>query len=305
MKFLFLFCSNSAIDPVAPHAFQRAIIEYSALSSSLVIGSKPVFQAQVNEHQYFFLETRDIASAIYPEIANDINLHFPDLNMIGLVNWHEGANAPSNIFCAHSTADITYGIFGATSGELLAATLSAMESERGSQDLSEFRTLFEASHWSGSAYGRAPSELLQIRAPVFDIEIGSSSDAWSNSKAQEILVKALGKIPEHCKGDRLRAIYMGGVHFEPSASEMIFQNVAIEHHLPNQWLVSGDYGVPGAEMKIVAAAKSCARAPQLIIYHAGLKSAYKECARRAAQLLSIPCLSHKQFRSEGISLQGG
>jgi hypothetical protein len=79
---------------------------------------------------------------------------------------------------------------------------------------------------------------------------------------------------------------------------MIFQNnIAIEHHLPNQWLVSGEYNQPGAEAKLVAAAKSCSAPPQLIVYHAGLKSAYKETARKAAAILEIPCVSHKQLRA--------
>lgn len=217
--------------------------------------------------------------------------------MIGLVNWHVGTNAPAKIFCAHSTADVASGTFGPTSGDLLSSTLLSIEAERTKAGLADFRTFFEASHWSGTMDGRPPSELLQVKAPVFDIEIGSYPEDWHHTEAGLVLMRALGEIPTFCNSGRLRALYLGGIHFEPSATEMIFQNIAIEHHFPNQWLVSGQYDLPGAEDKIIAAAKSCTSLPEMIVYHAGLKSAYKENVRRAAAILGIPCISHKQLRA--------
>lgn len=297
MKFLFLFCSDLAIDPVAPAIFHLAKKHYAATPTSFIVGGKAVYQAEINGHTFYFAETRNIASALYPEIAEEINTQFSDANMIGLINWHAGTNAPAKIFCAHSTADVPSGIFGPTSGDLLTATLLSIEAERVAANLVDFRTLFEASHWSGPMYGRPGVELLQLKAPVFDIEIGSYPEDWSHMEAQAVLMRALGKIPVFCHSDRHRALYLGGIHFEPSATEMIFQNIAIEHHLPNQWLVSGEYNLPGAEIKITEAAKSCLACPELLVYHAGLKSAFKENARKAAALLGIPCVSHKQLRA--------
>jgi len=297
MKLLFLFCSDPAIDPVAPRALSLAKDYYSATSTNLTIGGKIVYQAKVNDSQLFFAETRNIASSLYPEIAEELNSQFSDVSMIGLINWHAGVNAPVRIFCAHSTADVPSGTFGQTSGDLLSSTLLAIEAERNKAGLADFRTFFEASHWSGTMDGRPASELLQVKAPIFDIEIGSSPDDWNHTEAGLVLVRALGEIPKFCSSDRVRALYLGGIHFEPSATEMVFQNIAIEHHLPNQWLVSGGYDQAGAEDKIIAAAKSCLKLPELIVYHAGLKSAYKENARRAAAILGIPCVSHKQLRA--------
>jgi len=297
MKFLFLFCSDPTIDPVALSVFQQVKIHYPVVPTSFVVGGKGVLQARINDHLFFFAETRQVASALYPEIADEINEQFSEVSMIGLVNWHAGTNAPAKIFCAHSTADVSSGIFGNTSGELLAATLLAIDEERTSAGLTDFRTLFEASHWSGTMYGRPADELLRVKAPVFDIEIGSFPDDWSHSCAQAVLAKSFGRIPEFCKFDKPRALYLGGTHFEPSATEMIFQNIVIEHHLPNQWLVSGEYNLPEAVEKLMNAAKSCIHAPELIVYHAGLKSAYKEYARQAAAILGIPCISHKQLRA--------
>lgn len=297
MKFLFLFCSDPAIDPVAPRIFNLAKDYYSAISTHLTVGGKCVYQAKVDDAELFFAETKNIASSLYPEIAEELNAQFSDVSMIGLVNWHAGANAPAKIFCAHSTADVTSGTFGPTSGDLLSATLLAIEAERKAAGLLDFKTLFEASHWSGTMDGRPASELLQVKAPVFDIEIGSYPDDWSHIEAGLVLVKAFGGIKAFCNSGRTRAIYLGGIHFEPSATEMVFQNIAIEHHLPNHWLVSGGYDLPGAEAKIIAAANSCSSLPDLIIYNAGLKSPYKENARRAAAILGISCVSHKQLRA--------
>lgn len=296
MKLLFLFCTDLSVDPLAPFLWNQAKHDYNASHSMFMVEGKPVFQAQINGHQLFFAETNRFASAIYPEIADDLNFQFSDVDMIGLVNWHAGANAPAKIFCAHSTADVPSGVFGPTSGRVLTAILLALENERNAADLVDFRILFEASHWSGTMYGRQSNELLQVRAPVFDIEIGSYPEDWNHPEAQKAFVRALGRIPEFYKPDRIRALYLGGTHFEPSATEIAFQGVAIEHHLPNQWLVSGEYNQSGGVAKLVAAAKSCTLPPQLFVYHAGLKSAYKENARQAAASLGIPCLSHKQLR---------
>jgi D-tyrosyl-tRNA(Tyr) deacylase len=297
MKLVFLFCSDPANDPVASATFQQVKHLYHATETSLSVGGKKVFETKINDNLFFFVETRHVASGLYPEISHDINTHFSDADMIGLVNWHAGTNAPAKIFCAHSTADVTSGIFGATSGNVLSAVLLAIESEKIASSLTDFRTVFEASHWSGPMYERPVEELVHVLPPVFDIEIGSFPEDLEDPKAQEVVVKAIGKIPEFYHQDRTRVLYLGGIHFEPSATEMIFHDISIEHHLPNQWLVSGGYNLPGAETKIVAAAKSCLLKPQLIVYHAGLKSAYKEIARNAADILGIPCVSHKQLRA--------
>lgn len=297
MKFLFLLCSDATIDPVASATLKQIKVHYGTTPSTFIIEGKHVLQSPINDHTLFFAETSDIACALYPTIANEINAQFADVDMVGLINWHGGANAPTKIFCAHSTADVTLGLFGPTSGELLTATLLAIEAERQAAGLTEFRTIFEASHWSGTAYGRQANELLHVKAPVFDIEIGSFPEDWNDPIAQQVLVKALGKIPDYCTFDKPRALFIGGIHFEPSATDIVFQNAVIEHHLPNHWLVSGGYDLPGSEMKIVAAAKSCLLMPELIVYHAGLKAAYKENIRRAGEILGIPCATHKQLRA--------
>lgn len=248
-------------------------------------------------HTLYLAETTALACAEYPAIADELNLHFGACEFIGLVNWHTGNNAPPRIFCAHSTADIPTGIFGPTSGAHLRAVLMAMEAERASVGLNEWRVLYEASHWSGPGYGRPAAELGAVRVPVFDIEIGSFADEWADPRAHEVMAKGLARVFEFVDDSAPRALFLGGTHFEPSATEATITGIAIEHHLPNQWLVSGNYGEPGAEERVVAAAKSCRRPPQLIVYHDGLKGMYKDCARRAAALLSIPCLSHRKLRT--------
>jgi D-tyrosyl-tRNA(Tyr) deacylase len=299
MKLLYLFCSNFAVDPVAPAIFQLARGYYSAKPTSYIVGGKKVLHSQMDEHELFFVETEQFPSTIYPNLADELNSQFPDVDMIGLINWHTGSNAPEKIFCAHSTADVPSGIFAPTSGQFLTAILMAIEEERRVAGLTDYRTLYEASHWSGLVYGREVKELTLLKAPVFDIEIGSSPTDWNHPKAHEALAKALGRVPSFCGLSRPRALYLGGIHFEPSATEIVFQNAFIEHHLPNQWLVSGEYNLPGAEKKILDAAKSCLQSPELIVFHAGLKSAYKEIVRKAAAVLGIPCLSHKQLRIHG------
>jgi D-tyrosyl-tRNA(Tyr) deacylase len=287
---LFLFCSDTTFDPVAPSIFKKALQLYQSSEK------EHAWHASFQGHELIFLESTAFPSMIYPSIAPQLNTQFPDVDFIGLINWHEGGNAPNKIFCVHSTADVPSGTFAPSSGKILSAIIKAIESEREGFNLSDFKPLYEASHWSGIVYGRPFHELTMIKAPVFDIEIGSSAEDWQNETAQDILVHALGKIPEWLQPDRPQALYLGGTHFEPSTTQIVMEGVDIAHQMPNHWLQSGEYNNPGSEAKIIACAQSCLQPVDFLIYNAGLKSAYKDNIRKAADYLGIPTISHKQMR---------
>ena len=48
-------------------------------------------------HEYFFVPT-DIALCLdYPRFLPEMNAHFADADMSGMVTWHEGGNAPFSV----------------------------------------------------------------------------------------------------------------------------------------------------------------------------------------------------------------
>ena len=73
--------------------------------------------------------------------------------------------------------------------------------------------------------------------------------------------------------------------------------IAASHVLPNHWLVSGGYDDEGRLADLRACANSVRGGIQGIIYHDKLKAPYKAVARRLADELCIPMLSHKKMRA--------
>jgi D-tyrosyl-tRNA(Tyr) deacylase len=246
-----------------------------------------------------FAATSQVPSYLYPAIASELNAFFSDAALVAVVNWHEGANAPSKILCAHTTADIPSAKFGPADAVELSALLRALEQARKEAGLADWRVLAEASHWSGLVAGSRPEELLTVRAPVVDLELGSYAADWSNAEAQKALALAFGKLPSFRAAQAAAFLFCGGAHFEPCVSEALLQSplsINIGHILPNQWLVSGGYGEPGSEARLVQAPLSHRQPVQAVVFHDGLKGCFKDTIRRMAAAAGLPCFNHRKLR---------
>lgn len=298
---LFLFCRDTAIDPVAPHVYARACAMFQSRPiTALTIEGAPVQMADLtNGDQLCLATTSTVPSYMYPTIAPELNEYFHNAAVIVVVNWHAGANAPERIFCAHTTADVVAGHFPSASATELTALLKAVEGRRAGAGLTSWRTLFEASHWSGSMVGRPAEELLAVRAPVVDYEIGSSGPDWGDPVAHQVMASAIGDLRTVRDEVAPAAVFIGGTHFEPSLSEAILTRgivASVGHVLPNQWLVAGGYEQSDAVNKLVRAVQSFKEPVRYLVMHDGLKGPLKATVRAASEVLGIPLLNHRAFR---------
>jgi len=253
----------------------------------------------------FYVSTAEVLSHDYPNYLPFLNEHFADADIAGVVNWHEGANAPDHILTVHSTGDVESGVFGAAHSGWTRALLLALEFHRIRLGLEEFSTQTEATHWSGIHYGGDPLLIRDYAVPVVDIEIGSSAVSWSNPLAAEVLAHSLAEVftTTADTGPMPRSIpCLGGVHIEPGFVEPVLQGahgthpLAVSHILPNQWLVSGDYGGPGGDEKLRACVESIAGGIHGIAVHAKLKGAIKNAARRLGEALDVAVFNHRKLR---------
>lgn len=299
--FVFLFCNDPAVDPVAPEVLQLALERYDAVeSSSWSVGGRPVFESRPETGlRLVFVPTRTVASYQYPEIAADLNAHFADAALISVVNWHAGGNAPQKVLCAHTSADVTHGCFPPAPSAMLTATLHALENARKEKGLTEWRTLIEASHWSGTPVGRPPSEILDVAAPVIDLEIGSYPEDWRDRTAHEVLVETFGSMHRYVRPNLPSVVFCGGIHFEPCLSEALLQQqipVNLGLVLSNQWLVEGNYGGAEGDARIIEAVRSVLEPVSGLCFHDGLKSSYKTAVKDAAEKIGIPVFNHRKLR---------
>lgn len=295
-----LFCETSSVDPVAPSVLAHCKALYDLRETDIIIDGRAALKARLGEEGLLYcVPTATVASYDYRALAKDLNHNFPQAEAILVVNWHAGNNAPNKIFCAHATSDVTAGVFGPTSSRFLSTLLLCVEQARVAHALDDWKVLPEASHWSGSIQGRPAEELLAVNAPVYDLEIGSYPDAFGNELAQRALAEAIGAVVGARLVQSPPVLFVGGIHFEPSVHEALILHgapVSFGHVLPNQWLVSGQYQNPESELRLLSAAKSDRDGVQALVYHDGLKGAFKETVRKAASLLGCPCFSHKKLR---------
>jgi hypothetical protein len=303
---LFVFCDDPSKDRVAPAVLDAVMRITAPNKSDLTLDGRAVFvHRDAKGNVFYFAPTAEVLSHNYRRYLPDLNRYFGNVDIVGLVNWHEGGSPPPNpIFCAHSTADVPTGNFGKSDPALLRSLLLAIEANRQKEpELQGFATWTEASHWSGVVYHQPPELIAQYAPPMVDIEIGSTPTAWSNRSAAEVLSRSLTQVFDRPIDSVRSLLCVGGVHFEPAFRAAIFDvqldvPLAVSHILPNQWLVSGRYD--DDDENTLAKYQSCVDSVvggvDGICYHDNLKGTYKAILRVMASRLGIPMFSHKKLR---------
>jgi len=302
-EILLTFCGNKSRDPVAHHVW-KAFLDMFAPSPcpDRRIEGIPVLTLQTPRgNQIYLAETSDVISHDYARFQDDINRDFGNADLIVVANWHEGNNAPDKILCAHTTADVQSGVFGPASASYLTAVLKALDECRIQAGLNDWRVLFEASHWSGMVHGGKPDDILAIKPPVIDVEIGSQPAEWNNPAAHKVMAAGLGKFADLDYRHLPSLLCFGGVHFEPAFSQAVFAMdtacIQVSHHLPNHWMVSGGYDRPDGADRIMRATRSVNGSIHGFTFHDGLKGPFKSILREAGMRLNIPVFSHKKLRN--------
>lgn len=302
-KAVFFFCVGPA-DPVAGKVFEALTGIFPTRATGLRIDDYELLGLELDTGDILHLvRTEGVLSHDYPRYLPLLNRHFRDYDFAGLVNWHEGANAPDAVLTVHSTGDVGSGQFGAAEPRLMRNLLLALERNRSTAKLEEFRVLTEATHWSGMVAGEGdPALIVQYPVPLVDIEIGSSPERWGDPRAAEVLARSLPEVFTD-DGRRLRNLLCaGGIHFEPAFSAEVFrvwddEAYGISHILANQWLVAGAYESDSGRARLEAAAASIRGGIEAIAFHDKLKGVYKDRLRQLGAALGVPVLKHQALRT--------
>lgn len=294
---VFFFCRTD-IDPVASRVFDAVTKPADTQETGLAVDGEAVLSADDERGNRFLLvRTEDVLSHDYPRYLPTLNEHFAEADFGAVVNWHEGDNAPDRVLTVHSTGDVPAGEWAPADPLLMRNLMLALEDERAQVAL-DFAVVTEATHWSGIPYGGAPDLIPQYPVPLYDVEIGSSPEAWADPTAHEVVARALLRVFEpHDDEGVISVLCGGGVHVETAWSTPVLEGpLAVAHHLPNQWLVSGAYDDEHADAKLDACVASVRSGVQLIAVHDKLKATYKDPFRRLAERLGIPIVKHQALR---------
>jgi len=299
---LYFLCHDPAKDPVA-HAVFKWIESHVLLEpTDWELDGFPVLRfVDRQQNQYLFARTAEVASHDFSHYLRFLQQRFNTGTFVGIVNWHEGNNAPEHILTIHTNGDVPSGHFCAADPMLVRAMLLTIERNRIALGLSGFTTLPEATHYSGIPYGGDPALLSSYSRPVIDIEIGSSPVSWSDQRAVEVLgrscLEVFDPIPSAIETRSL--LCAGGTHFEPGFRSAIFNEdsvhpLAISHILPNQWLTG--YDSSDGARKLDACVASIAGGVNAIVFHDNLKGPLKQAFRDLGDRLGVPVVKHQALR---------
>lgn len=297
-KAVYFFCMEKSIDPVASQVFD--CIENNNTLSETDIKIDGFSVLEFNNGNYFqFVRLNDVLSHNYIKYVPLLNKYFKDFDVSGIVNWHEGTNAPDKILTVHSTGDVPSGNFSKSNPCYFKNLICSLEQNRIKHQLDDFRVMTEATHWSGIPYKQSPELIAEYDVPMYDIEIGSTLESWNNETAIKILSKTLFDVFN--EGNRLKVLLcVGGIHFEESYSGILLERengISIGHILANQW-VAGNYAENGLE-KINKCIESIIGGINGIIFHDNLKGEYKQQCRDAAEKYNVYAGKHKILKTSG------
>jgi D-tyrosyl-tRNA(Tyr) deacylase len=301
-KTVYLFCDDLTKDHVAYHVFDAVKRLFPLENTNIVVDDRTVLAFEdVKGNIFYYVQTNQVVSHDYPHYLPILNRYFSDCEFAGIVNWHEGANAPEGVLTVHTTGDVISGYFGAAKPVYVRNLLLAIENNRKEIGLDNFTTVTEATHWSGVLYGGVPELIPQYCVPLVDIEIGSSPDSWSNPMAAEAIALSLPQVFDRNDVNLKSLLCIGGVHFEASFVNAVLNTlteypIAVSHILANQWVVSGDYQNESGLKKLEACVVSIDGGIHGVVFHEGLKGPIKEQIRAFAKQLGVPAIKHKSLR---------
>lgn len=307
MKIAYFFCKNSARDPVAMSVYRacRQIAPFED-TTTFLDGSAVSRWNTIHGDCILLVLTEEIITDRYDRYVDVLNTLFANSTFAGVVNWHEGKNAPERIFTVHSNADVPSGNFGLTDPSCMRALLLSLEAARLQFGLADWRTVVEASHWSGSIAGSRPELLTRLRIPLFDIEIGSTATSWHNAQAVTTLASGLLRIRQKELAVFTSLLCLGGVHLESAFRDAVIdcpsRGYAVSHILPNRWVSSDVYCGSEGISKLRSCIESIRGGIQAIVYHDSLKGIYKQTVRAAANELGVDIMNHRKLRDGQLSL---
>lgn len=297
-KALFFFCVGKGYDHVSRQAFEKVLELYRPDETGVSVDGYPVMEyVDGRGDRFFFMRQETLVSYDFRRYLPVLKGHFLDVDLAAEVNWHEGANAPDRVLTVHTVGDVNAGVFPPAEPAYVRNFLRALEDERVRAGVDDFSVVTEATHWTGTFKGQDPRLMDGFPVPMLDIEVGSTPASWEDPRAVGVMARSLVK-PFSGSQRLYRVLCVGGVHFERSFSEAALGDFpfGVSHILPNQWIVTGDYASEGGYEKLRSVASSIRGGIDAVVYHEGIKGAFRDQCRRLAGELGVPVLKHKALR---------
>lgn len=299
-KTVYFFCTDYEKDEVAPRVLDYLKNNYPLVLIKHKFDNRNIYEyVDENNNLFSYVETDKVLSYDYDKYIPLLNKLFADYDVAGVVNWHGGEKAPDKILTVHSTGDVVGGIYAPSNPLYLRNLLVSMENNRVKNNLDDFKVMTEGTHWTGTIRGGNINLIDKYEVPLFDIEIGSSLDSWSNETAVKTLATSLQDVFSH--DDDIKVLLCtGGMHFEETFSNIIlYKNykISVGHVLPNQWLVQGEYDKDEKYDLLKKCTDSIIGNIDGIVIHDNLKSGYKNQIKKLADELGIPTFKHKKLRN--------
>lgn len=310
MKAVYFFCQYLDKDPVAYRVYQECLRLYELKPSEKKLDGLEAWESSdENGNIFHFVLTTDTLSHEFDRHVESLNSLFPkeEFDFAGIVNWHGGNNAPDNIFCFHGVGHPASTDFALSHSQYLFNIANSINNEMAKEGISQdWRVLPEATHYSGIPYGCVPKNITRWDVPQADIEIGSSASAWGNPLAVKVLAKSLGHVFDVPQKQPISALFVGGIHFEPTLRNLMFtdQNenhaYVFAHALTYPWVVEGTVEDEHLENELCSRLSSAIQCivprPTVIVFHDKSKAVLKNAAKKVAFEYKMDCINHKSLK---------
>lgn len=299
-KAVYFFCTDYERDEVAPRVLNYLRDNYPLKLCDYKFDNRDVYEYIDNKNNLFsYVETDVVLSYDYDKYIPLLNEFFSDYDVAGVVNWHGGEKAPDKILTVHTTGDVVGGVYAPSNPLYMRNLLVSMEENRVLNNLDNFKVMTEGTHWTGTIRGGDINLIDKYNVPLFDIEIGSTLDSWTNEKAIKVLATSLQDV--FSSNDEIKILLCtGGMHFEETFSNIIIDKnykISVGHVLPNQWLVQGEYDKDEKYDYLKKCINSIQGNIDGIVIHDNLKSGYKNQIKKLAEELNVPVFKHKKLRN--------
>lgn len=311
MKAVYFFCCDESKDPVAKGIFDQVLAMHPLEETTITFDGLPVLQYKDKQDNLFlFAQTTEVLSH-KTDYLEELG-QFAEFDYAGIVNWHEGRNAPSKILTVHTNGDVPSGNFSRANPLLNRNMIQALEINRQLFVLDDFSTKTEATHWSGIVYDQSPNLIPMFTVPLVDIEIGSELDSWKNPVACQVIAKSLVEVFDRMDQEIIPILYFDGEHFDQDLANIAINSdfpFAFCHHLPNQWIqnyikksVDPDSGEKLTEPSDDSAEKlkncmdSIIGGVKAIFFHEGIGGPLRNLVKDFAEQYHVPVFKHKALR---------
>jgi D-tyrosyl-tRNA(Tyr) deacylase len=301
-KAVYFFCSDLSKDYAAPRIFNALEKTLNPEDTEIIIDDLPVKHLEDGAGNIFhFVRTHQVISHNYGKYLPILNKYFAGFDFAGLVNWHEGAEAEDRIFCAHTTGDVTSGCFGRANPLYMRNLFLEIEKNRKQLGFEDFKTVTEATHWSGIIYNRlqSPELITKYAVPLVDIEIGSIESSWANEAAAEVIARSLTGV-FNSQQEVKSILAVGGTHFTGVYAQAVLNRdypIGISHILSNFFLEQGKYESQEGFGKLERCVETIIGGIDGIAFHKKLSSPIKNQCRRLGEKIGVPVFNKNLLKN--------